>query len=59
MKTNISYEEMNYIRKKYNGFFMYFDLKNSIEKINFLLLPEDELIFLHECRKEYENEYEF
>ena len=52
-------EEINYIEKKYNGLFLYFDLVNCIEKINYSLLPEDELIFLHECRKEYENEYEF
>jgi hypothetical protein len=59
MKT-IDHEEINYIEKKYNGLFLYFDLVDCIEKINYSLLPEDELIFLHECRKEYENEwYEF
>ncbi|RZV39884.1 MAG: hypothetical protein EVJ48_02885 [Candidatus Acidulodesulfobacterium acidiphilum] len=57
MKEEINYEEINYIREKYKGFYLYFDLMDCVEKVNYLLLPEDELSFLYECRKRYENEW--
>jgi hypothetical protein len=50
-------DDLNYIERKFHGFFLYFDLIDCVEKVNYSLLTDDVIAFLYENKKKYENEW--